>query len=354
MIRSRSALTITPAWGVTAAPGGPGPLGRPGPWAEEAAAVERAYGAERTVHVSLEEFARTLGARAETLERFREGGVPRRELRARLAGAEANGDVARYRAAYRRFRGFDRPNVLSVFAAFRYDPSFGREYPEAVQTGPLWPGVDSRRPPFRRSRSWVWYASPASSRAILPGVLRGLKAARRRTDLVLRPPPRTSLPPTSAGVEIRSEPVSPDLWRRAFETAGVRIVTGSRSLLEALELGGPFLYFNGVLGTGRARRRHRPEKIASLLRVARDDRWPEDLLADLADFSRGRRIASIVARAANGAGSWSRFPAWPVTAGFAPGFEDAGTTLVRIATELGTGGSEAAALVGRVRRRSHR
>jgi hypothetical protein len=343
---------VAPAWGVTAAPGRPGPLGRSGPWAEEAAAVERAYGPERTVHVSLEEFARTLGARDETRERFREGGVRRRALAARLAQAEVRGETSAFREAYRRFRALDRPNVLSVFASFRYDRRFALELPEAVQTGPLWPGGRRGAPPARGDGPWVWYASPASSAAIAPALLAGLGAAWRSTGLIVRSPRPWALPP-AAGIRVRSEPIPAADWRRVFRRASVRIVTGSRSLLEALEVGGPFLYFNGVLGTGAARRRHRPEKIAGFLRVARDAGWPNDLLRDLADFARGRRVAPIVARAADRAGGWGRFPTPPEPVGFAPGFEDAGRFLVAVATELAERTTPADALVERARRRSH-
>ncbi len=351
--RTGRALTIAPAWGITAAPGRPGALGRPGPWAEEAADIERAHGPDRTAHVSLEEFARTLTSHDEELERFREGGVPARQLRGRVAASIAAGDLERYRAAFRQFRGFDRPNLLHLFATFRFDAAFAHEYPEAVQVGPLWPGVyrplvGSDRP----GRPWVWYASPASAEAIAPELLEGLG----RVPLAPRLAVRTSRP-WASGPELRGAELHPSSaavadWRRQFRQAGLRIVTGSRSLLEALELGGPFLYFNGVLGRAGGYRRHRPEKIAELLRLARAQGWPADLRRDLDDFSRGRRVAEVVERAAGGAGGWRRFPHRPVPTGFAPGFEDAGRALVRFAREFAAGAEGSDVLVERTRSRS--
>jgi hypothetical protein len=79
-----AALTVSPAFGVSAAPYRPGPLGRAGPWADEAREIEAAYGPARTLHASLEEFARTLTSLEEARERWREGGVPTRTIRALL------------------------------------------------------------------------------------------------------------------------------------------------------------------------------------------------------------------------------------------------------------------------------
>lgn len=348
--RAQRAVTVAPAWGITTAPPRPGPLGRPGPWSEEAAEIERAYGPERTVHCSLEEFARTLTSKEETRERLREGGVPARELPARLAQAERSGEVAMFREAFRGFRAFDRPNVLHLFAGFRYDRPFQREFPEAVQVGPLWPARGSLPGAGPSRGRWVWYASPASAEAIAARVVEGLRSVPSPPDLFVRAPRPWSALVRVPGVEVRRDPLSARQWARAFRGARLRVVTGSRSLLEALEVGGPFLYFNGVLGTGPARRRHRPEKIVQLLDVARAAGWPAGLLSDLADFSRGRRVAPIVARAASAGDVWSRFPPTPLPVGFARGFEDAGTVLVRCARAFAQGGTTATDLVAETRR----
>ncbi|MFG1530227.1 MAG: hypothetical protein AAFA34_03005, partial [Thermoplasmata archaeon] len=104
--------------------------------------------------------------------------------------------------------------------------------------------------------------------------------------------------------------------------AELRIVTGSRSLLEALSDGRPFLYFNGIRGEGRRVRRHRPEKIARLLTAARTAGVAPELRRDLSDFARGRRVEEVVRRAHRRTDGWGRFPdRWGV-ARFPPPFRD--------------------------------
>ncbi len=116
-----------------------------------------------------------------------------------------------------------------------------------------------------------------------------------------------------------------------------------------MELGGPFLYFNGTLGEGPRRRRHRPEKIASLLDLATRMGVERPLRTDLADFARGRRVHEIVERASLGKDGWSKFPRrWPVASFVAP-FDDLGGLLVRVARALGRDRTIASDLVRRVR-----
>jgi hypothetical protein len=348
--RARAALTITPAWGVSAAPAGPPPLGRPGPWADEAGDIERAYGGDRTLHVSLEEFARTLPLREENRERLREGGVRARDVAARLVSAERAGEGRAFEAAFRRFRAFDRPNVLHLFATFQRNPRFGREFPSAVQTGPLWSGRYSRRPPPNpRRREWVWYASPASAEELLSEVEEGLAAADPPVELFVRTPRPWARSWPGRRVAVSTSPLDPLRWRRRFVNAEVRIVTGSRSLLEAIEVGGRFLYFNGVLGSGSARRRHRPEKVVALLALARRAAWPADVRRDVADFARGRRVRAVVRRLANGVGGWGQPPGALHPLGFAAPFDDAGALLIGVARALASPEAGAAEVVARLR-----
>jgi len=350
--RSPVALTVAPAWGISAGPGSEGPFGRAGPWEAEASDVERAYGTDRTIHASLEEFARTLPVHRETWERLREGGVPAREIPSAARRARAAREDEAFRKAFERFRRFDRPNVLHLFATLRRDRAFSREFPAAVQTGPLWPG----RPPAKRlrrrrpsRREWVWYASPASAEAIAPEVVGGLARTEPPVHLYVRSPRAWSATFPRDRVEVDSGVLPPSAWRRRFERAELRIVTGSRTLLEAIELGGPFLYFNGVLGAGRRRRRHRPEKITALLAVGRERGVPPPLLRDLSDFARGRRVRTVVARAAVGAGGWARFPRRIAPIDFEPPFDDAGRVLEDVARELARRGAGAAEVVRRIR-----
>ena len=155
-------MTLSAWWGVSAAPPRAGPLAGLGPWSEESAAVEAAYGAGNVLHVSFEEFARTLTSREQTFERWREGGVPLREIRERLRRPGTAGEIAEFHAAFRRFRGFDRADVLHLYPTFLPSRAFHREFPEAVACGPFLPEPVRPAPP-PRPRRWAWYASPASS-----------------------------------------------------------------------------------------------------------------------------------------------------------------------------------------------
>ena len=352
--RGACALTIAPAWGISAAPSAPGRLGRGGPWEVEAREVERAYGADRTLHVSLEEFARTLPVALETRERLREGGVPARALSARVAVARRRREDEAFRRAFERFRAFERANVLHLFATFRPDRGFAGEFPEAVQCGPLWPRRyeprDARRlAGSRPRREWVWYASPASSEAIAPEVIAGLARVDPPIRLYVRTPrPWTIAIPTDR-VKVVTGEVDPGAWRRRFAGAELRIITGSRTLLEALELEGPFLYFNGVLGRGSRRRRHRPEKIVALLRLGARHGVAPALLRDLAEFARGRSVRAVVARAAARRGGWARFPRSFGRPAFAPPFDDAGALILAAARALARRGGGAGEIVQAIR-----
>jgi hypothetical protein len=351
--RAGAALTVAPSWGVSAAPSRPQRFGRGGTWEVECRAIEAAYGRERTLHISLEEFARTLSSRAETRERLREGGVPSRLLRPRLRAAETTDEVATFRSAFREFRGFGRPNVLHLFATFRPDRAFAREFPEAVQTGPLGSGHRVgrllRRSGGSRVREWVWYASPASAERIAPEVVRGLADAEPPVHLWVRSPrPWPSLSEESR-VQVVTDALRPSEWRQRFRRAELRIVTGSRTLIEAMELGGPFLYFNGVLGRGASRRRHRPEKVRAWLDLARSAGVPLGLRRDLADFARGRRVAEVVRRAAHGDDGWSHFPSSLGPTGFPTERAEAGGVIVSVARALARPGARAADIVARWR-----
>ncbi|MCI4338931.1 MAG: hypothetical protein L3J68_01180 [Thermoplasmata archaeon] len=346
-----AALTVSPAWGISAAPSRPEPFGRGGPWELEARAVEEAYGPASTLHVSLEEFARTLPSAEENRERLREGGVLRRALPARLARSQRAGEVDQFRTAFRTHRAFDRANVLHLFATFRADRQFAREYPAAVQTGPLWPRYrrsDARRA-AKTAREWVWYASPPSAEAIAPGVVAGLSEARPRVRLYVRTGREWATTFPSDRVIVAVGPLSPRAWRRRFARAELRIVTGSRTLLEAMEHGGPFLYFNGVFGYGARRRRHRPEKLRAWLDVARAAGAAPGLRRDIADFSRGRRIRTVVRNAASGRGGWADFPRHLGPFGFSPPYDDAGHLIVAVARALAADPTAAPTIVASVR-----
>ena len=184
-----------------------------------------------------------------------------------------------------------------------------------------------------------------------PQVLRGLVRSASAPFLSIRTPRPWSIPvdPSRATVEVERRP-SP-LWRRAFDRAQLRIVTGSRTLLEAIALGGPFLYFNGVLGNGASRHRHRPEKLDRMLKVAR---IPRGVRRDLVDFAGGRRIEEVVRRAARDPPRLTVGFRRDVRRRFAPGWDDAGALIVRIAREFERDGRTSSELVRNIRAASRR
>ncbi len=318
------AITVTASWGLSAAPE------EGGPWAREVREIEAVHGAERTLHVSLEEFARTLTSRAAERERLREGGVPRRAI---STGPSFARRARLFHREYARYRGFDRPRVLHLFPTFRPDRAFAREFASAVMTGPIPadpPGRRRSRSPARERR-WLWYASPSSAERIAPRVRAGLGSSRPRVRLrVVTPRPWGP----AEGIDVLLGPLPGARWRREWDRAELRIVTGSRTLLEALADGRPFLYFNGIRGEGRKVRRHRPEKIARLLAAARDAGVAADLRRDLSDFARGRRVEEVVRRAHRREGSWARFPARWGGARFPEPFRDPVELIARLAQGL--------------------
>jgi hypothetical protein len=353
--RASHALTVTPWWGVSASPDFE-PAARPGPWSIETGDVERAYGRSRVVHLSLEEFARTLASRAQTLERWREGGISRRRMAIQLRRRSTVGEIRAFHDAYRRWRAFDRPNVLHLFTGFRRSPGFAREFPEAIQVGPLWP---ERGAPIRRGTGpprWTWYASPSTSDRLAAEIAAGLPRPAPGSapiEIEVRGPRRFELP-LGPGVRWRWRgPMAFAEWQRRFHRADLRLVTGSRTLLEAIVDGGPFLYFNGVLNRGARTRRHRPEKIVELLAVWRGHGVSKALRNDLADFSRLRNVAAIAARARQDPAWAGRFPARSASVSFGPGREDAGRLIEDWARAWAESRAPAEEFVGELRTRAH-
>ena len=347
--RSRRALTISSQFGVTAAEGRDEPYGSPGERSPERALVERAYGTGRTLHVSLEEFARALTSAESLREGRREAGG------GRSTSAVPEAERAAFQRLYRKHRAFDRRDLLPLFPGFRYRPAFAKEFPESVQCGPLWPEAPPRRPgpgPAGGPLTVLWYASPSSSGRIAEPLAAGLARTGRPTRLVVRSP--RELPIRSRGA-VQVEHLGPGpraTWLARMASSDLTICTGTRTLLEALRAGRPFLYFNGVLGSGGRTRRHRPEKIDELLRLARRAGIGPRARRAWSDFSRGRRVAAL-ASGAPGDGSlavtkerllpWIRYP---------PGFEDAGELIASVAQRFGRPTTELGSLLASVRAES--
>ncbi|HKV90839.1 MAG TPA: hypothetical protein VJQ43_06580, partial [Thermoplasmata archaeon] len=334
---SEWAVVVTPSWGVCAAPERPGPLGRPGTWADEVGAVESAYGTDRTLLLSIEEFARTLTSREQVAERYREGGVPVREIRRRFRDGRLSTEVETFHRDYARYRGFSVPNIAHLYASFAPSSRFRHEFPEAIQIGPIvFPRSRHRGRPHRRNRvrSWAVYTGPSASAELISAVRSAVAETAPGTGLVLASSPaKPQIRPLGLNSEARTAGGG-DSWPELFRHADARIVTGSRSLLEALSVGGPFLYFNGTTGREQGRRRHRPEKLQRLLDVWRSTGVSARLRWDLSDFARGRNVRAIVQRAAADE-RWRRsFPTGIPTRGFPNGFEQGEAVVSRIVRAL--------------------
>lgn len=250
-----------------------------------------------------------------------------REISRRLVGSAAAQEVRVFHEAYRTWRAFDRPNVLHLFPGFRPSAAFAREFPEAVQTGPLWPESSRRARPGPLDRRWLWYASPSTSGRLAAELAKAVPAPEpgsARLEIEVRGPRSFRLPPGPGVRWRRVGPTSRSRWSHRFDTAGLRLATGSRTLLEAIAAGGPFLYYNGALNQGSRTRRHRPEKIEALLEVWRRHRVSPVLRRDLSDFSRLRRVAPIVRKALRDPGWSARFPPPSAAVDYPPKLADAG------------------------------
>jgi len=354
--RHEQAVTISSQFGITAADGRDEPLGRPGPWAAQRAEIDRAYGPGRVLHISLEEFARgrPVGALAE--ERWREAGRTDLARRARRASRSFRREVGEFVGLYRKFRALEVPNLLPLFPTFRRSSGFAREFPEAVQTGPLWPErrrMKGRRPAARPLQV-LWYASPSTSDRLGPRLLAGLERSPRRVLLRIRSPRPLHLPSSDRVRVAMRPPRSPVEWRREWAAADLAIVTGTRSLLEAIDAGVGFLYFNGVMGRGRSARRHRPEKIAALLDLLRRMGAGARVRRDLSDFARLRRVEPIVERSVAHPTTWGASIRRSTERGFPEPFGDGLRTIANVVDRFASGGRTAEDLVRTVRRESRR
>ena len=347
------ALVLATWWGVTAARRGSGPLGGPGTWTAEREDIERVYGRDRTLNISVEECARTLTAREQVTERWREGGRPRAAIRSYLRTKAGRAEVAQTRRLYRRFRGFGVSNVLHLFPTFVFDRAFAREFPEAIQTGPILARHRTRRYPSQRTMRWIWYANAPGIVNPMRAVLATVVASESPVRVEIRIPRETPrVEPGSPMVPLPELP--PGAWERRFNTAGVRIVAGSRSLIEALQLGRPFLYFNGLLGRSNARRRHRPEKISRLIDALPRSSANRSYLRDLEDFSRGRRIPAIVRQALTDPKWAGGFPAFGVPAlGIPAAYRNPAECVVEWAREFASGQTPSSRFVRDQRKAAH-
>jgi hypothetical protein len=349
-----NAVTISSQFGVTAADARDEPLGRAGPWTEVRARIDRAYGPGRVLHVSLEEFARARPAAELAEERWRESGRTERERRRRRGSKVSRREVAEFVRLYRKFRALDRPDVLALFPTFRRSARFASEFPETVQVGPIWPEAIVRVRGAHRTGALrvLWYASPSTSARLLPRLMEGLSTSPRPVHLRVRSPRPLGLESNPrVKVELLGKE-SPAAWRNGRATTDLAIVTGSRSLLEAIDGRVPFLYFNGVMGRGSSARRHRPEKLLSLLAILRVAGVASSVRRDLADFARMRRVEDIVRRGARGTAPLGPRLRRTIERAFPDPFQDGGRLIRTVVGRFDSAGSSGADLVAAVRRES--
>jgi hypothetical protein len=313
------AVVLATWWGTTArrrdAEGGP----LPGTLEPEVERVRLAHGAGSTLVVSLEEFGSDQTSHDALDEGMRQAGWGPRKRAAQLSSALGRREMARYRRAFELARAAEREDVLHLTATFCPDPRALREFPFLIPVGPfrapdaLHPLGPSARGPPKGAARVVWYASPASSPAFARLLLPALQETGSPVELAVRGGPWADPWPELGGEQVRTRmlpALSGSSWSARWRGADLRIATGSQSLVQAVELAGPLLYFNGLVqGPGETPRGFRREKLQALLRGLRRAGAPPGVLRDLENFADGRRVGPIVRRAMGSAvwrGSLSR------------------------------------------------
>lgn len=321
--RAARALTVSAQFGLSAEGRRAVPLGAPGPWAPEREAIERRYGPANVLHISLEEFGRARPLRWLAQERWRE------------SGRSGPSDPTEFRSLYADYRRLERDDLLALFPGFLPSRGFASEFPRSVQCGPLrpWPPLPRWHPGAHdpgRTRRIVGYGAGPGRETLVAGIQEGLRELPVRCELEWRA--GSGGRPAVSGPQVPGHRAfAPDgRWERDRARADLWIVTGSRSLLEALDAGAPFLYWNGLLGSGRRRRRHRPEKLLGLLSWLRRVGVPGTVRHDLAEFSRGRAVPRIVRRALVDPLWRSSFGPRQPGAAYPDGFQEAGALVDRV------------------------
>ncbi|MCI4360341.1 MAG: hypothetical protein L3J91_01420, partial [Thermoplasmata archaeon] len=182
----------------------------------------------------------------------------------------------------------------------------------------------------------------------------GLEGSKGPVELRIASPRPIPLPASDRVRVQRVGTASAADWRRAWRWADLVIVTGTRTLLEAIQGRVPFLYFNGVLGRGRSARRHRPEKLDGWLSRARAIEIDEARRRDLSDFARLRRVEPIVRAAATARVEDGPAPIAGIARGFPAPFGNGLRLVQRVVARFGAGTDAAPDLVRAVRRESRR
>lgn len=329
----------------------------PGPWASSVTSVIRHRTPEEVLTVSLEEFGSAVPSRTFLSRQLATAGwSPGRVLRY-MGSPQGKEHLFRYVSAFRRYRGASSPTTLHVVSQFAPDPEAAREFPFLVQTGPA-EGSPRHKEPARVPESGplrvLWYASPPSSRDFAPPLFAALSSLGRPVDLVLRTrdPELTEGDPGPSRGSLRVIPapeLPPEAWDRLEAEAHLRIVSGSQSLVEALEDRAPFLYFNGWVRTPSGKGRpFRTEKLLSLLSARGRSPAARSVNRDLWSFAGGRDLRAILRRALLSP-AWRAEVVRRAPSRFPPRYRDMGAYVVEVARSFSREAIPSPALVARER-----
>ncbi|MDE1820542.1 MAG: hypothetical protein KGJ23_09150 [Euryarchaeota archaeon] len=309
--RRGRAVVLATWWGLSARrsdlEGGP----LPGPLEDAITRIVRSHGAPNVLHVSLEEFGSDQTSLSALDEGLRQAGWSAARRQRALASPQGRRQQCAYHRAFALARAAEREGVVHLSATFSPSLPAMREFPFLLPVAPfglggtaiLRPRVWDRGTSADLARSAViWYASPKSSVGFAPAFLSALKGRSPKVLLQVRAPPALeekllALPQDDVSVEVLEE-LSPSRWRSALDRAHLRVVSGSQSLVEVVRGGGPFLYFNGLVGKPRGpTRAFRREKLLSLVRALDGLPRAGALSRDLLDFADGRNLRSVLRRA---------------------------------------------------------
>lgn len=302
------AATLTTWWGVTArredAHGGP----LPGTLARQMERLAQAHGPAGLLHVSLEEFAGDQSSVEALEEGLRQAGWSVARRRMEMASEAGRRQLQLYHDAFVLARAGERPDLLHLVSTLAPDRPAAREFPFLLPVGPFGDVFRPRRPaPAGVGRGGkapylvVWYASPDSAPEFARRLLPALAAQRKPVRLEVRAPveswARFPLPPGRRVSLCFREEMSDAQWARWWDSADLRVATGSQTLTASVRAARPFLYFNGVVqGPGERPRGFRREKLLSLLRGLAAVGVPEEVSRDLERFADGRGLRAVLAR----------------------------------------------------------
>jgi hypothetical protein len=365
------AVVIATWWGMTARRTDSSGRPVPGVLADSVDRITAAHEASRVLHVSLEEFASAQSSMEASAEALRQAGWQKDHIKEHLSSSEGHNWVARYHDSFLSATAGDREDVLHLVASFSTSPQATREFPFLVQVGPYRMPGPLPHSPIKgaenkvRPKVILWYATDCSSPRFATDLMQALTSVRSPLRVKVRtwqgltqlfPSPLEGCNVTMAFLGELSNAE----WLSQLRNADLLIVGGSQSLVEALSLDRPFLYFNGYFPEDRTPpRAFRREKLSNLLLAWRRAGVSPRVLKDFADFADGRNLSEIVSRAL-GSLPWRREV---VASGFhgrmsplltfPPGRADGSRYLLEVVRTFDEGKMNAVEVVRRLRTRTH-